>query len=260
MEWLVIILSGFLTAITPTGLIIDQVIADNLRQQVQDVDVLAVRVDNVPSYQIIQGKVQKVRIASRGIELIENVRIDTLELETDSIGINIQELENIQNLSNIRQALEKPLQGAIRLVITETDINEALNSENIQKRIQVVIDNIMPESSAKFTLSEAKIDFLDNQRIKVNISLQQDERESINLELETGLNIIEGRSLELIDPQASINGRQLSARFLNPLIARFSDNVNLKSLEKQGIIVRILQADLTENQMNLALFARLEPL
>ena len=85
MEWFLIALTGFLTVITPVGLVVDHVIANNIRDRVKSVEELSVRVDNAPSYQLIQGKVNRVRIASRGIEPIDHVRIDTLDIETEKV-------------------------------------------------------------------------------------------------------------------------------------------------------------------------------
>ena len=93
MEWFLIALTGFLTVITPVGLVVDHVIANNIRDRVKSVEELSVRVDNAPSYQLIQGKVNRVRIASRGIEPIDHVRIDTLDIETDPIDIKTNDLK-----------------------------------------------------------------------------------------------------------------------------------------------------------------------
>jgi hypothetical protein len=263
MEWLTIILTGLLTALTSTGLVIDQVIANNLRNQVQDVEVLAVRVDNVPSYQIIQGKVDKIRIASRGLEPIDNIRIDTLEIETDSIAIDLA--SDFKNLTTIRQGLEKPLQGGIRLALKEADLNLALTSDNIKTRLQNIIDGLLPAGSPAFQIQEITVNFLDNQRIQGNISLKEinqnnQEIGSLNIEVTTGIEVVEGRSLKFIDPQATLNNRQLSSRFLNRILNGVSENFSLKSLETQGITLRILQNNIEEDKLNLALFFRIDPI
>ena len=85
MEWLAIILSGILAAISPAGVILDRLAADALRSQVAGVEELAVRIDNTPSYQVLQGKIQRVRLASRGLEPIPQLRLAVLELDTDPL-------------------------------------------------------------------------------------------------------------------------------------------------------------------------------
>ncbi|MGK7945546.1 MAG: DUF2993 domain-containing protein [Microcystaceae cyanobacterium] len=263
MEWLTIILAGLLTTLTSTGLVIDQVVAGKLRNQVQDVEVLAVRVDNVPSHQILQGKVNKVRIASRGLEPIDNIRIDTLEIETDPIAIDLD--SDFNNLTAVRQGLDKPLQGGIRIGLKEADLNLALTSDNIKSRIQSTIDQLLPDGSPSFKIQEITINFLEDQRIKCQVFLKQinqndQEVGSLNLEVITGIEVIEGRSLKFVDPQVSLNNRQLSSRFLSRILNGVSENFSLKSLEKQGVTLRILRNNLQDDQLNLALFFRIEPL
>lgn len=263
MEWLTIILTGILASLTSTGLVLDQVITNNLRNQIQDVEILAVRIDNVPTHQILQGKINKIRIASRGLEPIDNIRIDTLEIETDPIAINLA--SDFNNLTAVRQALEKPLQGGIRLGIQEVDINLALTADNIKSRLQTIIDRLLPAGSPSFQIEEIAINFLEDQRIQGTVSLKQVNQNNqeigvLSLEFITGIEVIEGRSLRFIEPQASLNNRQLSSRFLSGILNGVSENFSLKSLEKQGITLRILHNEIEEEQLNLALFFRLDPL
>lgn len=110
MEWLLIALTSFLTVISPVGLITDQIIANNIRDRVNSVEELSVRVDNTPSFQLLQGKVQKIRIASRGLEPLENIRLDVLDIETDPIEIDVKNLQ-VSNLQALRSTLKNHYKG-----------------------------------------------------------------------------------------------------------------------------------------------------
>ena len=93
MEWFTIFLSGLITTISPIGLIVDNVIENELRSQVVNAEKLLVRIDNTPSYKIVNGKVDHIYIASRKVEVIKNLTIDSFELETDSVDIDIKKAE-----------------------------------------------------------------------------------------------------------------------------------------------------------------------
>jgi len=93
MEWLTITLASVLTLLTPAGAIIDTVLAHTLRSQVQKVEQLAVRVDNTPNYQALQGKIARVRISARGIYPRADVRIEKIELETEPISLDLRQLQ-----------------------------------------------------------------------------------------------------------------------------------------------------------------------
>lgn len=89
MELLTIVLSGLLGLIAPVGLVIDRTAENVIRSQFASVKQLQVRVDNAPSYQLLQGKVQRVRFAGRSLQLKQqNLQIAALELETDAIELD----------------------------------------------------------------------------------------------------------------------------------------------------------------------------
>ena len=274
MEWLAIIISGLFTAITPAGLILDTVIANSLRSQVADVEALAVRIDNTPSYQALQGKIDRVRIATRGIEPIAGLQIAELELETDPLTFDIDKLQAGEEITNPQTILKQPLQAAIRFVITETDINQALGSPEIKEQLQNLLDSVIPQSSSAsflgFKIMEIRINFLANDRSQIYVKLlpqvedsdQQAESEAnpIEVELESGFAVLGGRSLQILDPEGKLNGRKLSKKLLQGFAEGLSEDLlDLRQLQKQGITLRILQFEINENSMEVASFLRIEP-
>lgn len=263
MEWLLIALTSFLTVISPVGLITDQIIANNIRDRVNSVEELSVRVDNTPSFQLLQGKVQKIRIASRGLEPLENIRLDVLDIETDPIEIDVKNLQ-VSNLQALRSTLKKPLQGAFHLVITPEDINQALADPKIKNRIQDLLKRVLPEDAPPLELLNAQVTFLENQRLKTVVELQQsgeegEPPETLKLLLETRLTIQQGKSLTLTEPVAYLNDRKISSRLVTSIIGSFSDRLNLETLEKQGIIARVLKFEMTPQALDIAAFIRLNP-
>lgn len=52
-------------------------------------DTLEVRVDNAPNYQILLGNVDRIRVAGRGVYVLEFLRIDEVDIETDPISIDL---------------------------------------------------------------------------------------------------------------------------------------------------------------------------
>ena len=261
MEFFTIFLSSLLTLFSPVGLVLDTVVANTIRSQINDVEELAVRIDNTPSYQPIQGKVDRVRIASRGIEPIEDFRIEALELETDSVDIDINNLQ-IENIKGIRQSLRKPLQGGLRLVFKEKDINQALKSDQIRMKLQNTINNLVSEQVPKFKILTLKVELKPKNRLGIKVKLQQlkgsdkeDIPETIVLSLEAGFKTEDGRAIQILDLNGELNGRTLSKKFLS----RFQQ-FDLAALEKQGIITRLLKLQVDEESLELVSFIRLEPL
>lgn len=268
MEWLAIALAAILTGLSPAGLVIDQVVAGRIRAQVEEIETLAVRIDNVPTHQILQGKVDRVRVASRGVYPIEGVRIEAIELESDPLNINLNRLTK-GGKDAISESLRQPAQVALKVVINEKDLNQAFQSSQIKSQLQKLINTLVPsqdELQLQFDLSNIGIEFLANNRIRLEIQLQsgnseneQEAAQKIDLVLETGLNVISGRKIEITEPTASLNGRKLSTRLINGFAEGLNQQLDLRKLEKDNIIARILQFNITEEDINIATFIRVNP-
>jgi hypothetical protein len=268
MEWITIIFASLLTAISPTGVILDRLAENNLRSQVADVEELDVRIDNTPSYQVLEGKVDRIRIASRGVEPLDNVRIAVVELESDLIDVDIQRLQT-EGQNALTRALRQPLKGAVRLVITENDINKALQAPNVKSRLEEVFNDFVARlsesGSPAYQIKQARLDFQADNRLGFDIQLQQRSQgekaqpETVEIRLEAKLDLVAGRSLQLSEPSGSVNGRRLSKRLLRGLAKTFSKQLDLRQLEKQGITARLLQFSLAREELNLAAFVRVEP-
>ncbi len=264
MEWFTILLSSVITAISPGGLIVDTVVADTLRSQVADVEDLAVRVDNTPSYQLLQGKIDRIRIASRGIEPIKNLRIESFELETDPVDLDLNRLQQSGSINKLLAYLYKPFQGAFRLVIKESDLNQALASFNIKEQLQTLIDSLLPPQAPQFKILTLRLNFLEENRIGLAVELEQvaEEGEAANLlaiAAEAGFTIEKGRSIKLTDLTATLNDRQLSQRFLGLLTTGINERLDLAIFEERGIIARILRLKFDEETLEIAAFFRLNP-
>jgi hypothetical protein len=258
MELLTIILSSLLAIASPVGLISDQITENTLRSYFHDVEILEVRIDNAPSYQILQGKVQRLLIAGRGLEIIPGVRIDTLELETDALDLELNKLRQ----KNWREALSKPLKTGVRLVLTEKDLNQVLQSEDFQVFLQRRVNQLakLDLLGKDYKLLNPRCQLLGNNRLEFQMQLQKVNSQAPPLEinLELGIGVIGGRKLDLLDLGGTVNGRKLSLRLLNTFAKGISQILDLQVLEKEGITARILQLDITEEEINLATFIQID--
>jgi len=238
MEWLTITLASVLTLLTPAGAIIDTVLAHTLRSQVQKVEQLAVRVDNTPNYQALQGKIDRVRISARGIYPLADVRIEKIELETEPISLDLRQLQ--QKNSSLAAALRRPAAGALHLVLTETNVNQALQSAAVKEQIQTLINNLIPSreesSSTKYKLSQANFNFLNNNRVTLSLQLETQRPD---------------------EPAATLN---LSLEgLLKGFAEGISTQLDLKNFEKQGIIARLLQLQIDDDKLSIAAFGSIKP-
>ena len=258
MEFITILLSGLLAVVSPVGVVIDKVIESNLRSRLNKVEQLQVRVDNTPSYQALQGKVEKVRIAGRGLWLTPNVRIEALELETDPINLDLQRLRQGSEESP-RTSLRQPVQAGLRLVLTEADLNQTLQSPTVTARLRSVAGRLLGGSADRYEFLNPRVDLLDNDRIRFQVEVQETNAELLAITVESGLNIVAGQSLQLIEPSVSINGRVLPPVLVGGFAGGIGNRFNLRTLEDAGITARILQLDINADELEIAAFVRADP-
>lgn len=262
MEFFTLLLSSLLTLISPAGIALDTVAQQEFRDRLYAAEQLQIRIDNTPSYQLVRGEVDRVRIAGRGLYLMPEVRIDTLEVETDAIAVDPNQLE-INADDTLIRGLRQPLQAGVRLVLTEADINRSLRSPEFYSDLQnlalTVFDSpLLQQLAGRYTLVNSQVEFLESNRVRFETQIQErgyDDR--LTLTIETGLNFSGGKQLQLISPEVLVNGkpapRQL-LRGLEDLATRF----NLEKLETRGVRSRFLQLNLTGDRAQMTLFVRVE--
>ena len=258
MEFFTVLLSSLLGILSPAGLVIDSVAEDAIRNQLDAVEELEVRVDNAPSYQLLQGKVQQIRIAGRGIFPVPDVRIDTVELETDAIAIDLESLQDGQF------ALEQPLQAGIRVVLNRTDLNQALRSPEIAEQLRDLSFNLISGSedaeSQRYDIVDPQVEFLESDRLQFQVILrEQGTRQDLHITAELGLKAISAQQIQIVDPSISANGEPIPQPLIEPLINGINQQLDLSNLETSGITVRLLQLEINPDALHLAAFVRIQP-
>lgn len=205
MEFLTILLSGVLGLITPVGLFLDSTAENTIRSQLKQVDRLEVRVDNAPSHQILQGRVERVRIAGRGLRLKQELRISTLELETDPVDLDLLSLRNKQ------PKLNRSFQAGVRLILEQQDINQALQSPALAaslRKLNISEISDLNDSEISYNFVNPKVELLDTNRLRFQVELTADKNDTLAITVESGLGVVAGRQIQLLEPVVYVNQRQ----------------------------------------------------
>jgi hypothetical protein len=253
MELITILLSGLLGILAPIGFISDRVAANNIRDRIESAETLAVRIDNAPSYQLLQGKVERVRVAGRGLVLRPDLRVAALELETDPIAF-----DRSQGFK-----LEEPLQAGVRLEITEADANQFLQSSRVTERLKNIELNLPGNANQQpeaYSIKTVQVDFLAGDRLKFLVTLQgkQSGTES-QITAESGLGISAGRQLQLIEPKVRLGDADVPAEIITLLTTGLIQQLDLGRLDESGLTARVLNFEIADEQLDLATFVRVEP-
>ncbi|MBD0269410.1 MAG: DUF2993 domain-containing protein [Cyanobacteria bacterium Co-bin8] len=258
MEIIAAILAGLLSIASPVGAVVDRLAEDAIRNQISGAEQLSVRIDNVPNYQLINGRVEHVRMAGRGVYPIPELRISTIDLETDPIDVDLASLQQG------RLQLDEPAAVALRLVLEADDINAFLQTERVQGWLDRFQFNLPGQGGdrqvARYGLTNPVLSFLEGGRVGLSVDLQDRVlNEAIAIDVDLGLAIANGHQLQLIDPRLSIDGQEAPPQLLTALIDGANRQLTLRLLERSGIVARVLNFQIRNNELEVAVFAKVDP-
>jgi hypothetical protein len=268
MELVTIILSSLLSIFSNGGWLIEAIANKQLSSYLESAEKLAIRVDNTPNYQIARGRIDRLRIAGRGIYLEPYLRIAVLELETDPIALDLAKLsKSTQSLARLRGSLEKPLQGAVSIVITERDLLNALRSETLIAKLQANLNNLVASKAGASTISyqliQPRIELKPHNSLTIKATLRRSgmtmrKDRNLAIALKLKLKVIQGQQIQLSKLAGTVNNRPISDRLLKGFAEGISDRLNLATMEKQGIFARLLQLEITEDKIKIVGFTKME--
>ncbi|MEM9216956.1 MAG: DUF2993 domain-containing protein [Cyanobacteria bacterium P01_F01_bin.150] len=256
MNALTVLLTSLMGLFSITGMVPDRVIEKSIRDQIDQVETLAVRTDLDTNHQLLQGEIQRLRIAARGIYPLAEMRIDTLDVETDGIDIDVAKL-----LAG-DLVWDQPFQAAVNMVVIQEDIDQALRSPSVVKQLETINTNLLDGlvgGISNATLTEPVIQLLGNDRISLSGTLTENQtNERLVIEFSTGLAIADGTQLRFIEPELTANDVAVPSTLVSEFINGFTQAYTLKILENQGITARLLNLEITDESISVASFVRLE--
>lgn len=258
MEVITALVASLLMIASPVGAIVDHLAEDAIRAQLAGAEQLQVRIDNVPNYQLLNGRVEHVRVAGRGIFPVPELRIDTLDLETDPIDVDLPSLQRGQ------LKLDAPAQAAAHLILEADDINQFLQSAPVQVWLDQFRFNLPGQyterEGKRYGLVNPKIEFLEGDRLRLVVDLQDRIlNESLAIEMDLQMQIVDGHRLQILDPHLVIDGVEAPPQLINTLVEGANQQLTLRSLEPLGVTARILDFQIRNNELDLAVFAKVDP-
>lgn len=260
MELITLLLSTLLGIAGTGGVVVDTLAETALRNQVAGAEALEVRIDNVPNYQIANGRIEHTRIAARGLETrqLPGLRIDSIDLETDAVDVDLGRLQQGQLV------LDEPAQAALRLRLKASDLNAFFQAPLVQgwlNTLQFSLPGAAGEREQnRYGLSNPSLEFLAGDRFRIRVDLQDRvTQEQIPIAVELGLAILNGHRFTLVDPQITVDGEETPPQLLESFVVGAQEQLTLRRLEALGVTARVINFKVRDNELDIAIFAKIEP-
>lgn len=248
MEFLISTFTIFSTLMASGGFIIDRAFTNAIKANSESVEEIEVRVENVPTHNIVKGEVDSIKLAVRGWGLREHFRLDVLELETDPLKFDFSRIREI-DADNWRDIVQSDINVGIRTVLTEDDLNVMVRSP---RALEIISSSIPPSAPEGFELEEVNINLRPNQRLRLStVARSQMPGVRVDFNLEFGIELVAGQRVKIIEPRGTLNGRPISDQLLQGFTQNLNMRLNLASLERFGVIARLLELDIEDENMGI---------
>ncbi|MGY6529319.1 MAG: LmeA family phospholipid-binding protein [Cyanobacterium sp.] len=249
MEFFISTFTIFTTLMSSGGFIIDSAFTNAIKQNSESVEEIEVRVENVPTHNITKGKVDRIRLATRGWELRENFRLDVFELETDPLQFDFGRIREI-NAQTWREIVQSDINLGIRTVLTEEDLNAMVRSP---RALDIISSSIPPSSPEGFELEDVSINILPNQRVRLNtVARSQTPGVRVDFSIEFGIELIDGQRLRIVEPTGTLNERPISQQLLQGFTQNINMRLDLNALQRFGVVARLLQLDIEDENIEIS--------
>ncbi|MBF2027297.1 MAG: DUF2993 domain-containing protein [Oscillatoriales cyanobacterium C42_A2020_001] len=271
MEIFILILSSLISVLSPANFAGDKIAENAVRAQFKQVEQINVRIDNAPIHNLAAGKVDRLRVAGRGFYPLDDIRIDTLELETDPINVSRTRLVKGKVL------FEEPFGVGVRAVIRQEDVVRALRSKWVAQRIQRLLRGLNQSKQLESSLAQGglrenlqelrqtldeyrllnpRVQILENARIQIQADIEEVQTgEKLQLAIETGIEIREGRQIKLLKPVVSLNQQPVPEELLRGLAENLEQELNLDRLERLlQVRARIFKVRFYKGSLEIAAF------
>ena len=197
--------------------------------EVDSIDV-AVRTDVL---KMVQGKVDSVSIEAQGVLMQKDIRVQEMEVHTDSIAIDL--LRAVFG----EITLDQPVEATARLVLTEQDINHALNSDYIRSKLS----NLELNVDGQIVTLEPQgliVHLPDRDRMGVSGTLCLHEMGKTRLVSFTGvMRLSEIKQPLLLEAFQCTQGEGISLDLAIALLNKFRELLALPYFELQGVALRL---------------------
>ncbi|UBF26533.1 DUF2993 domain-containing protein [Kovacikia minuta CCNUW1] len=185
---------------------------------------------------LLQGQVDSVEISGKGLVMKQDLRVETLEVSTSKVAIN--PLSAV--LGNIE--LTRPTDAEAQIVLTESDLNRAFNSDYIQSKMQG-LEMQMEGKPVTVDVQQAVINLPGNNQFVIAADFRLRERGEVKKLSATAIPKIEENGHRISLEILSAEGQGLTTELVTAIFEQLTNLLDLRNFNIPGISLRIRQLD-----------------
>jgi hypothetical protein len=221
-----------------------------ISSQLDKVEHLDVNIKTDP-FKAIQGQVDSVDIEGEGMVMQGDLRMEELEMHMSGVAINPL------SAAFGKIELTKPTDASTRVVLLESDINRAFNSDFIHDKLR---SQQVSVNGQLMTIEPQRVDFRLPGEGKVSLNatvgLSDGETKHIAFTAVPRVNAC-GQTVTLEDVHYG-EGEEISPELTKALVAQTSEILNLSNFDLEGMTLKIKSLQVETGKLTLSAEAHVE--
>lgn len=196
--------------------------------------------------EIVQGEADSVAVTGQGLVMQKDIRVQEMELHTDSIAIN--PLTALFGQIELNQ----PVDATARLVLTEPDINRALNSDYIRSKIPKLELNVFGQTAIIEPLQmELHLPGDGKMIFTVDALLHDEIGKTKQIGFTAVMLVKTGEQPLLMEGFNCTPGQGISLELAIAFMQKLRELVNLPYYEIEGMALRVKDVDVQKGSLTL---------
>ena len=203
-----------------------------LSSQLEDSESLEVKIDTTPE-KLSNGEIESLLIEGKGLVIETDLRLEILEIGMKAIAI-----EPLKALTGSIE-LTQPTEGTAYLVLTQTDLNCALNSLDLRAKIDV-LDTYVSTDRVKLTVPQKKCQLRTDGTVAVEALMElQPSGETKEVAFTTTPKVAPGGKSVILENIQYQPGKEVSPDLTQAFLDKAEKMLDLRNFEKPGLSLRI---------------------
>ena len=215
-----------------------------LSSQLEDSDSLEVKINTAPE-KLANGELESLLIEGKGLVIETDLRLQVLEIAMNAIAV--KPLKALTGKIELTQSTE----GTARIVLTETDLNRALNSPNLRAKINVLDTYLL--TGVKLTVPQKKCQLREDGTVAVEALVElQPSGETKEVAFTTTPKIAPGGRSVVLEDVRYEPGKEVSQELTQAFLDKAGKMLDLRNFEKKGLALRIRHLTVEAGQIILS--------
>jgi len=219
---------------------LNTVASQSIRHLFSQSESVEVAVRCFPSSKLLQGSIDSFKMSGRGLVIRKDFWVEEMSFETDAVSIDFGSILG----GKIR--LKQPTQAVAQVTLTEDGINQAFQSELVQKRLQNLT---MPEltnlsGGEPVSFREVQLQLLPDNKVKILAKTDLPNCDGVPVSMSATLEVERRRRIlfqnSQFEPEVVPEELRSISEILTKAFAQvLNDMVDLDRFNLDGVMMRV---------------------